>query len=263
MPDAEWVRIPTKWIRNLDDCGLCKFQPQEAGVSIAALLLYIVIVHQANGRSKKEMHLFGKAQLTYSFFQNASELSRSMISRGLRKLESCGLIRTSKFGKNVVYELIDNNPDRDWAKLPNAYLYKDANNGELKAFRNFTHRNKHELNALKIYLLIVAFRDRKLNAALLTYDTISAYTGIPRNSIRTALSHLTNSELIQIDRDSMPFFRQKRPPSQYRVRGVNPRIHRGTQSSETIENAYSFVTDSPFDRSLHEKINQMRSERRK
>ncbi len=175
----DWVRMPNLWITNMENPGLKRFTSQDAGVSIAAIILYIALTHEANDKSKRDNHLYGYVDLTYDELASITLLSRAMISRGLRKLKDIGLIEIYNEGRKNIYNLKNNSIDVRFGKLPKLYFIKN------NAFGMFNHRGYNELSALKLYLLFIAFRSTNLNAALIAYPKISEYTGIPEYKIRT------------------------------------------------------------------------------
>lgn len=104
-------------------------------------------------------------------------------SRGLALLEQHGLITTHAIGNAHRYrlsqfELIG------WGKLPRAHLLDE------NRFRGLGLRGAAALNALKLYLALVAFRPNQARHVLLSYDRIEHYTGIPRPRQQLFLSRL-------------------------------------------------------------------------
>jgi hypothetical protein len=86
---------------------------------------------------------------------------------------------------------------RGWGKLPAKGLYSGKSIG---AFREFHLRKYVELNAMKLYLLVVARRDNKTNLAHMTYDQIEEKSGIDPSHIRSAIGLLATAGLMHIKR---------------------------------------------------------------
>lgn len=229
----EWVRMPSSWITNQDNPGLKMFSVKDAGNAIAALILYIALVHKANDR-KQDDPAYGFAESTYDELMDITYLSRAMIARGLKQLEDCKLIGHVLVGRRKRYEIKYN--DRPWGKLPKQYFEQK------NIFAKFQHRNRTELIALKLYLLFIAFRSEKLNAAVISYPKIHAYTGISENVIRSGLSSLVNiPPLIHIDRFGSAENSHGNSPSYYRISGISSRRHIATMKKEY------FFGDPAFD----------------
>jgi DNA-binding Lrp family transcriptional regulator len=193
----EFVKMPSDWIRH-GEPGLRKlcWGGQDNAGKVAALMLYIAIAHNANREATREYEAPGFAKLSYSDFRDITGLSRAKISRGLRNLEELGIIDTDKTNKTSIYKIAGYNPAKGWAKLPYQHLYQKK---EIKFFHSLHLRQKVELNALKMYLLVVAFRDKDKNHASISYPKINHYTGINTNDIRSAISLLVTHNLIHVD----------------------------------------------------------------
>jgi hypothetical protein len=199
----EFVKMPSAWITDQAKPGLSqlKWGGHDNAGKIAALMLYIAIAHHVNQEPDREHAEAGFAKLSYSDFEKIVGLSRAKISAGLKNLEEQGILAINKGEKTSVYQLVGFNPKQGWAKLPLRNFYHD---GSIKVFSEFHLRKKTELNALKMYLLVAAFRHNEINHTVISYEKIHLYTGIPENDIRSAISLLVTWNLIQVDRTSEP-----------------------------------------------------------
>lgn len=181
-----WVKLPSAWIET---GGLAQFQWRDSGAAnIAAIMALIAIAHRADADT-------GVARVTYDDLETLTWRSRAVISAGLDVLERHSLIAREPDGRST-YQLVGYRADGGWAKLPAAGLYHA--NG-IAAFEQFNLRRRIELDALKLYLLIAARRDRESNMALLTYDAIEERADIGRERIRPAITLLAASVLIHIE----------------------------------------------------------------
>jgi hypothetical protein len=79
-----------------------------------------------------------------------------------------------------------------WAKIPRRYLLEGG------SFRNLEIRGRIHLEALKIYLSLLTFRQNAFPHVSLTYDKIGEYTGIPRARIRRSLDVLFSHAWISL-----------------------------------------------------------------
>ncbi len=191
--------MPSFWIRGEGyPLRELRWNGSEKSDQIAALMIYIALVHHANTESTVKMPDLGTCDLTYTEIANITNLSRAKVSGGLKILLQMGLIHKVSKGRNNIYQITNYGSVGGWAKLPFRGLYaKDFS--RILAFDHFKLRTKNELNALKIYLVIISFRTNSTNYAQLSYDKISEYTGILRNDIRSAISLLVNINLVQVD----------------------------------------------------------------
>ena len=206
--------LPTAWMRS---GGLRSFRwaPGIGSGNTAALMALMSIAHATDET--------GTAKLTYDQICYATGLSRAKLSEGLGVLEVRKLVERSPQGRST-FRLVGLNPSEGWGKLPAKRLY-DGN--RIAAFSEFKLRNAAELNALKMFLLIVAFRDNATNFAHLGYDKIDELSGIDRARIRSALSVLTYTGLVHTERfvSKVNTFAIS---NAYRLAGLDSYRHAGT-----------------------------------
>jgi DNA-binding transcriptional ArsR family regulator len=146
MKMMEWVRLPSDWINH--DYGLREFQwkTDSAGSdATAALMTLTAIAHHADTPN-------GIARLTYNTLCFATGISRAKLSNGLDVLEKHRVIERMPEGRST-YRLRRFNPPAKWGKLPAQRMYAS---GRITVFKDFGLRKEIELNALKLFLLLVA-----------------------------------------------------------------------------------------------------------
>ncbi|WP_422008964.1 hypothetical protein [Reyranella sp.] len=180
-----WVRLPSKWIedRGLRDFGWGR---GEGANNTAALMVLAALTHQTDA--------VGTAAFTYDRACRATGLSRAKVSAGLKVLIERSLIERGSARSS--FRLSGYDKESGWAKFPAARLYRD---GAIVSFQGINLRKRVELDALKLYYLFASRRDRKTGAAVITYQTIEDYSGVPRNNIRAALTWLAAEVLVHID----------------------------------------------------------------
>lgn len=189
-----WVQMPTDWIRF--DHKLLSFtwasSEGQRSVALAALELYVTIcffcTRQTLGEGD-EGHYELVADISYTALREYTGMSKALVSKGLQKLVLEGLIEIRQQGKRNLYALCGFTPDRGWCKLPARALIHE-NRSEIVPFKNFTRRNKLELYALKMFLLLAANRDKSTPFAMSSYNTIEKDAGIPRNMVKKAQGFL-------------------------------------------------------------------------
>ena len=229
----DWVRLPTAWIEAK---GLRVIRWNERGAdNVAGLMLLVAIAHRMDQTT-------GSARLTYDDLQDATGLSRTLISGGLRMLTDAALV--DRVGKSVM-SLAAFEPSANYAKLPVRQLY---DGDEIVAFRDFTLRNRAELDALKLYLLFASRRDRSANVANLSYDKIDAYAGLDRTRIKRAIDLLVVRNLIRVDQRPSRVSELGMSHG-YRLTGLDNYVHAGTRGRSedgTILDRDFALADSPF-----------------
>jgi hypothetical protein len=187
MSRKTWVKLPTHWIEahGLKDI---RWSNGEGSSLAAGLMLLIVLAHHMDDAT-------GRVRITYDALCEATGLSRTKVSHGLRALEAKQLIFRPS-GQNSTYDLAAYTPEKGWGKLPCHGLYRG---NQVSAFQAFSLRSRTELDALKLYLLFVSRRSTELNATQIGYDKIEEWTGINRNRIKNGVSLLIFQHLVNVE----------------------------------------------------------------
>lgn len=213
-----WAKFPTRWIHD----GVLKefLWGQHKGDAIAALLLLIALAirrNRQNMRSQSVGEMDGEIVIaTYDDLLALIPMSRAKVSGGLARLMELGVVVRDEQVASV-YRLPGVGEDGGWAKLPQSQLMSQ---GHMAAFSGFTLRKQTELDALKLYLLMIAMRSSKTGFAHIGYPKMVEYSGIATNRIKRAKSHLISSELIHVETDEGGMRDEGRPPMRYKVLGL-------------------------------------------
>ena len=229
----EWVKLPTAVLRDVthSPLGRMTWKGQNKSDYIAALMVYIVLVHHVNDHDSISAGGKGTVTLSYDKLSDLTGISRTKVSKGLKVLDSLSMIETKLVGRTNVYSIINFECLSGWAKLPARGLY-DKGMSIVQGFTSFNLRSKVELHALKIYLVITAFRNNATNHTQLSDEKISEYSFVQKNDIKSALSLLVANKLIQVD--SIPTELNEFSTSNvYRLCHLEVNKHRGTIGRST------------------------------
>lgn len=226
MNPLEWKKLPTGWI-NKESFYEFRWIRNEGSTSAAALMIYIALGVYASPIDDPGMGLeTGESSPTYDEIRRFCGISRELVNRGIKKLESLGLITKKRKGVKTVYHItgLETWSNKKWGKVP--YKYFSRKGVMRSVFSEFSIRNKSTLHALKIYLMAIKFRDNKNNYALFSYDKIVEMAGIPKFEIKQALQLLSNNKLLIIDLIEAKYndYRQ----NAYRIIGINNTMHLAT-----------------------------------
>lgn len=235
MAIRKWVQLPTKWI--LQDKGLIGFRwglNGQGSDNAAALIVLMVIAHHAEEET-------GVAEITYDQIEKAAGLSRMKIAKALTILEERNLVHRKAGGRSRFQ--LANYGVAPWAKLPAKRMYAS---GRIAAFHDLSLRLISQLDALKVYLLIAAFRSNETNLANISLDVIEEYTGIDRSRLKTATSVLAGCSMVYIEH---------KPSSQnpygianaYRLPGLDSYNHAGTRGRSDPSLLFSNLANSRDD----------------
>lgn len=196
-PPTKWGRFPSAWVTS---GGLSQFQVHSKA-SLAALRVYLAMaVWTARQEFAEAQGVFIAFSVTYDDLQRNSHSDRSEILPALTLLQEKGLLTFGNSGRGTrnVYQLLGE-PSKGWAKVPESLLDK-FQSLNLKHTTVPGHgRRQILLDALKLYILFLALRDKITNRAKVSYDRICELTGIRRGGVRSALSFLTSLKLIHIE----------------------------------------------------------------
>jgi len=231
MAYLPWVQVPANGLVEVLKGMSWRRQGQaSAARDVAALMIYVVLLFIRKDRTVNRVVLGIEtnwteyaADITYDGLVQATGLSRSLIRQGLERLELLGLIRSSGSRQTRQY-VFPQQPGR-WFKLPcRAVMTRDG----VAAFKTFSLRSKHELNAMKLYLYLADVRDRDKNHTEVSYEMIFKRLDIPERDIRRAINVLNASGLLaRVNRESDRLV-SSWGPNQYFLKGYED-LQRATQ----------------------------------
>ncbi|QOF85566.1 hypothetical protein [Pseudomonas sp. EGD-AKN5] len=157
--------------------------------SLAALKLFICLCMRADFNT-------GSLSTTYPQLMALSGMSRPLVARALKRLISEKLVsKVDKPLREGTELKLAGWEDAFFGKLPKQVFYDDAPDKLLK-LREFEF-SALSLHSLKVYLVIVAYRNRKnFNIATINYTTISLRSGVPKHLIPAVLNRLYANDLI-------------------------------------------------------------------
>ncbi|WP_236233368.1 MarR family transcriptional regulator [Pseudomonas tohonis] len=234
---SQWAKLPLRWVHK---GGLTKFTDRairkvpvdmpfmpagfmvdsEVDVEalrnecIAALRLYLVLCCRADFKT-------GVVSATYPQLTRFAKMSRALIARSFTRLEMEGLVVRQPQAKKsgTVVQIEGWNDEYAWGKIPKLWLH-DGGSDRMRLLADFNYC-KASLDALKVFIAILSFRDRaRAGIARVSYTTLSEITGVPRYRVADAITKLYGMNLISFRqgdyRDLDPMDRTNR----YLVRGL-------------------------------------------
>ncbi|OGU18629.1 MAG: hypothetical protein A2X85_17475 [Geobacteraceae bacterium GWF2_54_21] len=211
-----WAQFPTKWILQNKDLNQILWRQHKSN-GIAALLVLIALVVKRNVDKIKGPSPDDASTViaTYNDIQKLVTISRSKVSKGLTLLTDLNIIERVEANRSN-YRLHGVVAQGEWAMLPQEHLMLS---GRISAFDAFNLRSQSELDALKIYLLMVAFRNTKSGYAHIGFNKITEYTGVSTRNLKKAKSHLISLGLIHADSDTENVQVGAHPPLRYKILG--------------------------------------------
>lgn len=237
-----WAKCPSAWARVKKEDVVADMRtggiPKPPGLGMitwrthrttgtAALIVLLALAVAANlakkGLEKKErMHTNNLVFATYTELENLTGLSRVLISRALRLLEDLQAISTLKVGNACAYALQGIEKDGDWCSVPQERLMDGTDYlKKLKGIRE-TIRRPASFFAMKLYILLMVFRDRRANVTRISYEVIAQYTGLRREDISLGWQTLAALQLAYLaDDQEVPRRVGDGTYNRYRILGLN------------------------------------------
>lgn len=212
-----FARLPSAWI---NEGGLRAFSWKGGSDETAALMLLIAIAHHADPKN-------GLARLTYDRLMDITHISRAKVAAGIPILIARDLIDHEPAGRSS-FGLTGFGEGFKWGKLPVRGLYSGS---AIAAFTGFSLRSQVELTALKLYILFAGRRWVQHNMALISYEKIHAFAGIPENRIKAGISLLVTHDLVRVERFKSNENHNKLIHG-YRLTHVDAHNHLGTMSAD-------------------------------
>lgn len=190
---AAFSALPSQWII---EGRLKEVQGHQLpGEAIATLKVLIAL------NIAMDFHTHKTENVSLTKLSEVTNLSRPMIPRAIRKLESLGLIEVDRGGNSSKYTFLNFKP---WAKLPKRNIGK--------YLRSLGNRSLSSLASLKILLLLLSARDAKRNSAIfMTHEQIRDKTGLQASVIRQGTDLLIEYHMISVYRNVEGGGIQRRP----------------------------------------------------
>lgn len=187
---------------------------------MAALKVLIAILFRAENRTPSEATATqGSASLSYDDLMAMTGLSRSMIRKGTLRLSDADIVTVAHDGKGRKNRyFVVNYAAGAWGKLPYRRIAGPGSSHELQLLHDLSCKNVVHLNAMKLYLLLSAHRDKVSQYAMIGYPKIEETTGVWREGIRRAVSILIEYGLVRVEQEKTPG--QHNTPNRYRLLGL-------------------------------------------
>ena len=229
-----WGRMDSSWISH--DRGLKNFLAgQTTGESLAALKVLLAIASHGAYET-------ATALLSYGDLELLTGLSRPMAIRGVAGLEGAGLVEVTRGTGINSYRLI-NAETPPWSKVPIERIET--------RLRKMPNRGESALAAMKILVLLLAFRDNRTSFASMTHRTMVEYTGVRPAVVRQGIDHLISHGFVHLNVEANFSAKVGHPVFIYHLQGhfdggayrrvrpmLNPLITQATQRQTTYEDVF-------------------------
>jgi hypothetical protein len=234
-----WGTFPQAWV--VVERGLVGFTAGEnTGKHVAALKCYLALAAYADWESKE-------VRFSLSDLEIVTGCSRPMVVAGTKCLAEHALVEINKDGVINNYRLLGFPEAGGFSKVPLELM--------LKQLRNLPNRGESALSALKVLMLLLAFRSNVSATASLGHIKMRNYGGMRTSQIRAGIDHLVNHRMIHVNADHAESD-AGRPANLYTIladfnRGARP-TERPSETSQstsrrTLERRTSILTAATFE----------------
>lgn len=172
---------------------------------ICALLILIMLATRLNEvvrpARKAGLPETDTVAITWTELRRATGHARATVGKAIMLLESWGVINVKKVGRANHYQLVRVHEPGAWCALPTEFPEK---NGDAVSRFHSLPSTQLGLNALKLYVVLLARRSTAYNTTALSFNGIIRWTGIRREDIRKAWGFLDGQQLATVStmRDS-------------------------------------------------------------
>lgn len=198
-----------------------KWSKHKGGATAAIMLLFALATMSNLAQKSHGLRTDNRVVVTYDDLARMTELSRALIAKGLKLLQELGAITVARIGNGCVYELVGIEAPKNWCALPQGYLL--ANSDHLSRLKGIHEHLKRptSLHAMKLYMLLLAFRDNHSNVARMSYGLIGEYTGMRTAEISVAVQILIGAQLCRLASDhEVPLRKGQRRHNRYLLTGL-------------------------------------------
>ena len=166
---------------------------------IATLLRLITLsirLHQARRPGTFDQNQHGSVvAITWKDLQKSVGVAPATLGKAISLLEAWGAMAVKKVGRSARCELVGVETVGHWCKLAQTFL--EANGDPVSRFKDLPG-TLPGLNALKLYVVLIALRSSHHVTTALSFTAITKWTGIRREDIRTAWDFLESQQLAAI-----------------------------------------------------------------
>jgi DNA-binding transcriptional ArsR family regulator len=211
VADMLWVKMPSNWITSgALKSNFSSNSSMTTDISALKLYMYLCLFSIPITRRKtlsvakflpdtpywrlRDEVTLAEAKLTYDDLTKGCGLSRSLVSRGLRKLVDLKLITKEGTTRKINY-VIQGSLDAGWCKLPKRQLVKIEQ--QVSSFQAIKNRYHHERDALKVFMYLLTIRTNRYQHVDVSRGKISVSTGVDLYHIEESLAFLLGVGLLE------------------------------------------------------------------
>jgi DNA-binding transcriptional ArsR family regulator len=203
-----WAKLPNAIAKGEDLLGTALSTLSWRGhrtTAIASLVILITLAIRLNqshrGKPFPQEANETRVAVSYNDLCDLTGFAKATVCKALSLLEGMNAIRIHQQGRSNVYELLGVNKGGEWCQLPQDYLIGHGGHTKIQRL-NSLPSTLIALDAMKVYFLLMVYRNSRFNTTAISYSKITKYTGIRRENIYKALSFLVAHELISVSEDS-------------------------------------------------------------
>lgn len=215
-----WGKLPSGWLQpqgekpedREDDqrsYPLRFFEWRKDGGSSAAALMTLLALSLKLNLSMKNWQSGGEEGsdtprpqsigVSYEELRLMTGCAKKTLSSAINLLVDVGAVERVKIGRANQYKLLGLDAPGSWCQVPQEALLKRDGTLKIKDME----RKRKTLFALKLYVLLLALRNRRDNKATISYSGITKWSGIRREDIGQAIQILIAYDLVKVSAASV------------------------------------------------------------
>jgi hypothetical protein len=225
LPDNEKATAHPSGEGYLPGLSHLRWRQHKGGATAAIMVLFALAIKSNLDQKKDGQRINNQVIATYEDLMALTNLSRGPIAKGLELLRELGAITTKKNGNGCIYTLEGIDVAGGYCELPQDHLLDGQNVMRRLKGLHIAIKNRSSLDAMKLYMLLLAFRERKFNVARVSYVAIRQYTGMRKEEISVAVQLLMGAHLIRLARDEeVPLKGGQHRHNRYVITGLLGRV---------------------------------------
>lgn len=225
LPARENLIAHPNGVDYLPGLSHLRWRQHKGGATAAIMLLFALAIKSNLDQKTNGLRTGTQVIATYDDLMALTNLSRGPISKGLKLLRELGAITVVKNGNGCIYSLVGIDTAGQYCELPQGYLLDGQTVMRRLKGLHTAIKNRSSLDAMKLYVLLLAFRDKAWNVTRASYSTISEYTGMRREEISVAVQLLQGAQLIRLARDEeVPLVSGQHKHNRYVINGLSGKV---------------------------------------
>lgn len=225
LPDEEEMTPHPSGVGCLPGLSHLRWRQHKGSATAAIMVLFALTIKSNLDQKTGGIRTGNQVIATYEDLMALTNLSRGPIANGLKLLRELGSITTTKNGNGCIYSLLGIDTPGSYCELPQGHLLDGQTVMRRLKGLHTAIKNRSSLDAMKLYMLLLALRNRDWNIARASYSTIREYTGMRKEEISVAVQLLQGAQLIRLAlEEEVPLKGGQHRHNRYVITGLSGKV---------------------------------------